>query len=163
MKTHQINSEKLRDMEIRKKYEYATEEQLKAAEEVEDEQEQWNRMVRACQEVSEEVLGYIERKKRKRISDDEDIRNLSEEQKEMRLKINAAKEGREGMKERNENLRELHNKIKKMEEEKLIKDIEDIENSKDDSNRMYKAVCIINRNKSKEPILVRGQKRINIK
>ncbi len=58
-------------MEIRKKYEYATEEQLKVAEEVEDEQEQWNRMVRACPEVSSEVLGYVERKKRKRISDDE--------------------------------------------------------------------------------------------
>ncbi len=37
IKTHQINREKLRDMEIRNKYEYATE-KLKAAEKVEDEQ-----------------------------------------------------------------------------------------------------------------------------
>ncbi len=82
IKTHHINREKLRDMEIRKKYEYATEEKLKATEEEEDEQEQWNRMVRACQEASE-VLGYVERKKRKRISNDEDIRKLSEEHKDM--------------------------------------------------------------------------------
>ncbi len=60
-------------------------------------------------------------------------------------------------KKRNEKLRELHKKIQQKEEEKLIKDIEDIENSKDDSNRMYKAVCNINRNKSKEPILVEGK------
>ncbi len=124
---------------------------MKAAEKVEDEQEQWNRIVRACQDASEEVLGNVERKKRKWISDDEDIRKLSEEQKEIRLKINAAqtKEGRERMKKKkNEKLHELH-KIQQKEEEKMIKYIEDIENSKDDSNRMYKAVCNINRNKSK--------------
>ncbi len=77
----------------------------------------------------------------------------------MQLKINAAqtKERRERMKKkRNEKLRGLHHKIQQKEEEKLIKNIEDIENSKDDSNKMNKAVRNINRNKSKEPILVEG-------
>ncbi len=57
----------------------------------------------------------------------------------MWLKINAAqtKEMRERIKKkRSEKLCELHNQIHQKEEEKLIKDIEDIDNSKDDSNTM---------------------------
>ncbi len=57
----------------------------------------------------------------------------------MWLKINAAqtKEMRERIKKkRSEKLCELHNQIHQKEELKLIKDIEDIDNSKDDSNTM---------------------------
>ena len=47
--------------------------------------------------------------------------------------------------------------VKKDINEKLIKDIEAIEESKDDSHRMYNAVKVIQRKKGNEQILIKKE------
>ena len=60
--------------------------------------------------------------------------------------------------ERNQKMNELRKKIKELQEEKIEEEIEEIESTKDDSTRMYKAVRKIHRNKQKEEILVVWQR-----
>ena len=48
-------------------------------------------------------------------------------------------------KERNSILRKIHTIIKKKEEEKLLSQIKDIEQSKNDSRHMFKAIQFINK------------------
>jgi hypothetical protein len=157
IKTTKVNRDRFRHTDIRDEYKQATEKKLEGIELVESEQEQWDKIVKACHEASEEVLGHEEKRENQRIGNDEEIKKLSREQKELRMNINAAKtkEERQMMqRKRNDKLREIHNMIKQKEEKRLIKNIEDIENSKDDSNRMYKAIRNINRQKPKESLLV---------
>ena len=48
----------------------------------------------------------------------------------------------------------MKDKIRELEEKRLENDIEEIENCKDDSNRMYKAIGKSTRCKPKETVLV---------
>jgi len=89
--------------------------------------------------------------------DTEEIRILSQHQKDLGKQIHAtaSKEKRQILqKERNKTMREIHDTIKKHENNRLIKEIEEIENSKNDSTRMYKAIRKISRDKPKQPIIV---------
>ena len=68
---------------------------------------------------------------------------LSEEQKKLRLDIEAnqdRKQRDEKKKERNEILRRLHKEIQKEESRKIAEKIEEIERFKEDSDRMYQMV-----------------------
>lgn len=117
-------------------------------------QEQW--VVNACTQATKEVLGYSANKTKK-ILRNEQVDKLSAEQKEIRLKHNATKnmELRQKLqKSRNDKLKELRLVVRQIKEEKLLEDISEIENSKDDSSRMYKAVRQLNRSKPKSKILV---------
>ncbi len=55
-------------------------------------------------------------------------------------------------------MRELAKKIQKNENQKLLEEIEEIENCKDDSNRMYKTIRKSSRSKPKRSHCSRNRK-----
>ena len=155
------NLDKLRDIEIRTMYKNSVEVKLSAVNDDEEltPQDKWNNISKACKEASEEILGYSQASNKGAL-DSEDVRTLSREQKEIGKQINAAttKEERQRLQKlRNKKMREIHDTIKKHESNRLIKQIEDIENSKNDSTRMYKAIRNICRDKPKSPLLIAGE------
>ena len=158
-RSKKLNLEKLSDIETRTKYKLSVEEKLantQKTDEVFTPQEKWSNITKACKEASEEILGYHQ-KSNKCVIDTEDVQTLSRQQKELGKQVNAAstKEERQKLqKERNKKMREIHDTIKKHESNRLVKDIEEIENSKNDSTRMYKAIRKIYRNKPKQPLIV---------
>ena len=121
------------------------------------ESEIWNTITTACKEASKEVLGHKERSRSKRATEDEEVKELSKKQKELRQQIKVADEEnnrKQLQKERNKTMREIERKLQDIEEEKIQKDIEMIEKTKDDPTRMFKAISNMKRNKPKERILV---------
>ena len=56
---------------------------------------------------------------------------------------------------RNSKMREIHHKLKTEREENEIRKINSIENAKDDSNKMFKAMRLMNKEKPKEKILIK--------
>ena len=86
------------------------------------------------------MLGRIEKRKK---CDDEEIMEWSEQQKKLRDDIEASrnKQDRANMKtKRNEILSKIHHKLQRIEEQRIIEKVEEIEKHKDDSNRMYQVV-----------------------
>lgn len=59
-------------------------------------------------------------------------------------------------KDRNSTMTRLHNKVKKSEERKTLKQVEEIEKAKNDT-KMFKAIKLVNRNKPKQPLLIQGE------
>ncbi len=55
---------------------------------------------------------------------------------------------------RKENMRKLTKKIQVIENQKLLEEIEEMENGKDDSNKMFKAISKSSMSKPKEAIVV---------
>ena len=75
----------------------------------------------------------------------------------LRNEINSSKSEKEKVakrKERNATLKEIHQKIEEEENNKIIKQVEDIEQYKDDSRRMYRVVKELQRKEPKKKILV---------
>jgi len=75
----------------------------------------------------------------------------------LRNEINSSKSEKEKVakrKERNETLKEIHQKIEEEENNKIIKQVEYIEQCKDDSRRIYRVVKELQRNEPKKKILV---------
>ena len=115
---------------------------------------QWDNIVNACQEASEEVLGYKEKSDKR---SDDVIKRLSEQQKKLRVQINATqdKEKRGQLQQkRNKLMREIRNRKESVEKAKIIQDLEEIEKCKDDSTKMFKAVKHTHRKKPEQTILV---------
>ncbi len=146
-----INIERLKDIETGTKYKHNVENRLKDKV-YENEQDRWKEMTKACTEASAEVLGYEEKKKTTRVTTHQEVIVLSNEQQILRENINTAtsQEQKETLRiKRNKNMRELVKKIQEIENQKLLEEIEETENCKDESNRMYKAI-----RKSKDAIVV---------
>ena len=56
-----------------------------------DEQDQWDKMTKACLEASTEILGYEEEKRKTKTTTDPEVKAPSDKQKNLRIKINTAK------------------------------------------------------------------------
>ena len=85
------------------------------------------------------------------------MKELSNEQKDIKIKINNAKTNEERsklQKLRNAKMKEINKRIGEIEETRIINEIETIENSKDDSYRMFNASKNLARKKPKESIVV---------
>ncbi len=157
--TKKYDIEKLKRPEFKEKYQNRVKEILSSIE-ANTEQERWDNIVHACHKASEEVLGKVKPRKIGKAVEDPEVKKLSEEQKKIRMDINAThdlKLRKELQKERNLKHREVVKKIKEIEEKRIEEDIEEIEKSKDDSTRMYKAIRKIQRNKPKDEIMVDGE------
>ena len=156
----QIDIQKLQDPEIRKKYSEEIKKSLHQNETSQNAQDKWNTIVEACKEASVKTLGYARKKKTKKAVEDEEVKKLSSEQKEIRMKINATRnqETRKTLQiQRNQKMKEIQRKIQEIEDKKILEDIEELENCKDDSNKMFKAIRKTMRRKPKEAILVETQ------
>ena len=111
-------------------------------------QEKWKAICTVCKEAGEKILGT-----RKKAVDKEDgkAQEISKEIKKMNKEIDSTpgQEAREKKKEKRNQLKaKLRARLKEIEERKLEKRLEEIENSRNDSNRYYKAIKEIRRLKN---------------
>ncbi len=113
----------------------------------------WLRRSNTCHVTQ---LGRTERKKK---VEDPEIADLSNKQKKLKDDIEAcrSKKQRENLKvQRNRILSKIHQRVQKKDTEKIIERIEEIENHKEDSNRMFQVVRQL-QSKDKNKILVNAE------
>ena len=116
-------------------------------------QDQWDIIVEASHKSAEETLG----KRKNGKIENQKVRKLSEKQKTIHQKINAIneeKERKELQKERNKVMKEIHAELGRDKKKKVEREIREIEEAKDDSNRMFKAVKNLQRMKVKTPLVI---------
>ena len=158
-KTERIDFQKLKDPVTRAKYSFAVEMKMMDREDNRQseticQQQRWNDIVEANREAAEEVLGFIDKKNR---SQDPTITRLSAEQKELGKRQNTESDPTKRdqlRKERNSKLTELHRMVKEKEHEKIISQVREIENAKDDSYRMFSAVRALQTTNVKKTLII---------
>ena len=158
-----INLEKMKDPLVRAQYKFNVEMKMMDNEYKHQRegkqpgtQDTWTEITDINHMAAVEVLGY----KTKKQFQNPDIEQLSQAQKSIREKINATKseEKKSHLKrERNKTLDQLHKLTKAEKEKKIERELKEIEDTKDDSNRMYKAVRNLQRMKKKDHLLVQSE------
>ena len=154
-----LNLDHLKDKITRDKYAFNLEMKIMDKEHQNNNmsvQEQWDMIVDSSQKAAEEVLGFRTGKK----FDNQEISQLSEKQKNLYQKFNSISDPgkRDQLRsERNQVINHIHKLVRKEKEQAIEREIQDIENTKDDSNRMYKAVRNLQRMKKKEPLLIKTE------
>ena len=119
----------------------------------------WQNIVASCLSAGEEVLGI---KKKSKKHNDEELEKMSNEQMQLKNKIDASKntEKRKELKcERKSIMKEIKNKVCELEEEKLDAQLKEIENYKDDSNKCYQAIRVLKNRKPKKTIIVQDEEK----
>ena len=97
------------------------------------------------------------KKKTKSLHHNEQIKELSDKQKEIKLQIHNHpnhQNNDELKRKRNRILTEIHNLIQQQQNERVKKQLTDIESKKDDSTRMFVAIKEIQRIKPKQKLLI---------
>ena len=120
-------------------------------------QEQWDKIVNACLIAGSEVLSKNEKESK---SENQEIKRLSEKQKKLRLDKEACKDKskRQALqRERNEILKEIHDKVRKEKEDKIESLVTEVERHKNDSTRMYHAIRALKVCEPKKKITVQGE------
>ena len=154
-----IALERLQNQETRAKYAVAVEMKIMDAEDNWNEsremtaQETWNMIEDANQRSAEEVLGKRENRK----SDNTKIVELSCKQKNIYNQINSTTDDQkrtELKRQRNQIMSKIHEEMGNEKRKRIEREISEIENAKNDSNRMFKAVKNIQRMKKKEQLVV---------
>src|SRR6266581_3658054 len=110
--------------------------------------EQWKYITNVMLTTATKILGKKNLKTRK--SQNPEIINLSKKQKDLKNEINSTNDKNKKNRlrlERNGIMRTLHYKLKMLRNIEEEKKIEDIENTKNDSTKMFKVLRKINRNK----------------
>ena len=118
-------------------------------------QDKWDKICSTCLDAGEKVLGTVKKHTEK---NDKEAEELSDELHKVNKDI-AATQDAETRKEKEQHRRVLKGKLrarlKHIEETKLERKLQEIENSKNDSNRYYKAIKEIRRLNKVEPLTVR--------
>ena len=117
-------------------------------------QEKWDFIVTECHKTSKEVLGVKKKGKR---SNNPEIKRLSDEQKELNIKINSnidTTTRNETRKIRNRIQQEIRAKIKMEETQTILDAVTEIEETRDNSGKMYKAIRALQNIKPKQPLLI---------
>jgi exonuclease III len=150
-----IAYERLKDPITRARYAVATEMSLMDREDSRTDaasvQQMWDDIVEANKGAAEDIIGYRDPKK----NYDPKIVQLSREQKDLGTAINGHQnpETRDRLrKERNRKLNELHKRLKESEHQLVLNLADEVEKSRDDSSRMYKAIEVFRLGK-KQPQL----------
>ena len=106
--------------------------------------------------AAEKVAGFVKSGKRK--FDNTEIKELSDQQKKIKLEMENSKDNKkrdELRKKRNKTINKLHKLVKRQEQQNIERQIEEIENTKEDSTRMFKAIKDLQRSKHKENLLIK--------
>ncbi len=114
----------------------------------------WEEISEICKKTAEEVVGYATDERRDKV-DDEEVRILSVEQKEIRLKQMNEKDAHKVQKwrtKRKEIMKRLKTKLKKIREAEIDEIADEVEKTKDDA-RMFKATKKIERKPYENPIV----------
>ena len=154
-----INIDKLKNDENKQKY--REEVQKKADDLITNEaqsvQEKWTNIVDTCITAAKETIGIRKNTKK---SEDEEVVELSKQQLKLKNDINACKDKNrraEMRRERNTILNKIHKRLQDIENKKTEQILEELENSKDDSTRMFKAIKLLKIQEPKKRILVDGE------
>ncbi len=149
-----INLQNFKNKENQRRYKEMIQNKLEGEERKdENPKEMWKTTAKICLESAEEVLG---RQVRSKGTKDQELEDLSKLQKKIKDDIESSKikNDRENLrKQRNEVLNKIHQREKKLEREKVIEKIEEIEKYKNDSNCMYQVMRQL-QGKGKEKIIV---------
>ena len=122
---------------------------------IDNPQESWNEIVSTLISTSKEVLGMT--KKHQINNNNDEIIELSKQQKNLRLQINNNPNHHlnDSLRiKRNAILTKIHNLIKAKKNEQIDKQLEEIEKCKDDSTRMFSAIKKLQRMKPKQQLLI---------
>ena len=158
-KCKKINYEVLnQNLNKRQQYQNCLREKLTKLEISTNNQEEWDNIVKCTQESAIEIAGY----KNKRINfvEDQKIKDLSNEQKELLEKINATNSlsTKEIMKkQRNKILNTIHKEIEQRKNKEINLCMEPIENMPDQPNRTYTAVKKLKRMKPKTHLIIKTE------
>eukprot|EP00794_Sanderia_malayensis_P004055 gene4055-4606_t len=152
-KTPKLNIQRLKEYDNKIIYQNKLQENL-TKEKPGSVQERWTNIVKNCTKAAAEVVG---RRKNEKKSENEEIKKLSEQQKTLRNNINSTdnkKKNDEMRVERNKIMKEIHKKLEEENQKDILDLVEIIENSKDDSQRMFQAVKQLQRGKEKKKLIV---------
>ena len=145
----QVNLDKLNNKVVADQYKNKLVVKLRGLPNISD--NKWKDITQAINDIALTVLG---KKPKHRFHVYDEITRLSKQQQEMRLKIesvtdNTAKNSLR--KDRNKIMKTIHRKMKELNEQKLENRLKEIENSKNDSSRMFRVIKEIQRQKQKIP------------
>ena len=155
--TPRINYDLLYDSNIRKNYKEETSKQLNEQPLPTNIQQRWTNIVIATTKAATNILGT---KTSRKHHENMQIKLLSDYQKNIKLQRDLTKDKNQRdklCKERNETLTKIHKLVKQEETKKIERQIEEIEKTKDDSTRMFKAIKDLNKMKSKTPLLIKTE------
>ena len=119
--------------------------------------EKWEEITKACLKEGENILGT--KVKNKKFTD-EVLTKLCEENLILRKKIEIAEtyEKRDLLrKQRKVQKKKIKNRIKYLENAQLEKELQQLENIKNDSNKFYQVIKQLNRKKPKQPLCVKDE------
>ena len=154
-----LDVQKLSDPDVRLKYQEETERLLNLTNQQTpptSNQERWTNIVNSTKSAAEKVVGFVKSGKRK--FDNTEIKELSDQQKKIKLEMENSKDNKkrdELRKKRNKTINKLHKLVKRQEQQNIERQIEEIENTKEDSTRMFKAIKDLQRSKPKENLLIK--------
>ena len=145
---------------LRKQYNTVVEQQIKKCDNLQSvsPQQKWTKINEICKSVGLQVLGKTPQKSSVKIYD-ERIEQLSKKQKKIANDITASRslKKRKSLKtERNRYLNDIHKIKKELEKEALENRLHEIENSKDDSRRMFQALKYLHTRGKKESVVVKN-------
>ena len=115
-----------------------------------------------AQAINSTALTILGKKPKHHFHVNDEIARLCKQWQKMRLKIenvtnNTTKNSLR--RDRNEIMKTIHRKMKKLDEQKLENCLKEIENSKNDSWRMFRVIKEIQRQKPKIPLLIKTEKK----
>ena len=155
--TSKIDIEKLEDKSKRDEYQLEAKQNFIEHVDINEPQEQWDHITKSCIKAGEKILGM----RGNRIKhDDEKLAELSQKQKQLKTEADSCQskdKRREINKNRNNVMIEIRKRVRYNEDMKLDKQLIQIEAYKDDSNKCYQAIRVINSNKPKKPLVVHGK------
>ena len=128
-----LDVQKLSNPDVRLKYQKENERLLNATNT--SNQGRWTNIVNSStKSAAEKVVGFV--KSGKRTFDNTEIKELSDQQKKIKLKM----ENNKDSKNRNKTINKLHKLVKRQEQQNIERQIQEIENTKEDSTRIFKAI-----------------------
>ena len=119
-------------------------------------QESWDKIVEICQAVGKETLGNTRKEKK---YENKELENLSKQKEKLRKEIDSCKQ-KETRKRKTEEKkmikREMNSIIKTLEQRELETKLNELEESKNDSNKCYKVMNSLRRDSQKKTLCVQN-------
>ena len=155
--TSKIDLHKLEDKSKREEYQLEAKQNFTEHMDIKEPQEQWDHITKSCIKAGEKILGMCGNRTK---HDDEKLAELSQKQKQLKNEAESCQskdKRREINKNRNNVMKEIRKRVRYNEDKKLDKQLIQIEAYKDDSNKCYQAIRILNSKKPKKPLIVHGK------
>ena len=152
-----IDVHKLEDKSKREEYQLEVKQNFTEHMAIKEPQEQWDHITKSCIKAGEKILGMFGNRTK---HDDEKLAELSQKQKQLKNEADSCQskdKRREINKNRNNVMKEIRKRVRYNEDKKLDKQLIQIEAYKDDSNKCYQAIRILNSKKPKKPLIVHGK------